>query len=128
MLVYGAQFAGPDFKVPLIFLMLAYLLHTTGELFISPVGLSQMTKLATATLISTLMGVWFLSSAWAQWLGALIAQMTATETVAGQVLNAERSFTTYVSVFYEIGLWAIGFGVLLMLASGMLKRLAHGVK
>ena len=128
VLVYGAQFAGPDFKVPLIFLMLAYLLHTTGELFISPVGLSQMTKLATATLISTLMGVWFLSNAWAQWLGALIAQMTATETVAGQVLNAERSLSTYVSVFYEIGLWAIGLGLLLMLASGFLKRLAHGVK
>ena len=128
VLVYGAQFAGPDFKVPLMFLMLAYLLHTTGELFISPVGLSQMTKLATATLISTLMGVWFLSNAWAQWLGALIAQMTATETVAGQVLNAERSLSTYVSVFYEIGLWAIGLGLLLMLASGFLKRLAHGVK
>ena len=128
VLVYGAQFAGPDFKVPLMFLMLAYLLHTTGELFISPVGLSQMTKLATATLISTLMGVWFLSNAWAQWLGALIAQMTATETVAGQVLNAERSLATYVGVFYEIGLWAIGLGLLLMLASGFLKRLAHGVK
>ncbi len=128
VLVYGAQFAGPDFKVPLIFLMLAYLLHTTGELFISPVGLSQMTKLATATLISTLMAVWLLSSAWAQWLGALIAQMTATETVAGQVLNPENSLATYTTVFYDIGLYAIGLGVLLMLFSGALKKLAHGVK
>ena len=128
VLVYGAQFAGADFKVPLLFLMLAYLLHTTGELFISPVGLSQMTKLATATLISTLMAVWFLSSAWAQWLGALIAQMTATETVAGQVLNPERSLSTYAAVFYEIGLWAIGFGLLLMLLSRWLQRLSHGVK
>ena len=128
VLVYGASFAGDDYKVPLIFLMLAYLLHTTGELFISPVGLSQMTKLATATLISTLMAVWFLSSAWAQWLGALIAQMTASETVAGQVLNPQSSLATYVSVFYEIGLYAIGLGLFLLAISRFLKRLAHGVK
>lgn len=128
VLVYGSQFASADYKVPLIFLMLAYLLHTTGELFLSPVGLSQMTKLATATLISTLMSVWFLSSAWAQWLGALIAQMTASETVAGQVLNPKLSLETYVAVFYQIGLYAIGLGVVLILLSGLMKRLAHGVK
>lgn len=128
VLVYGSQFAGPDFKVPLVFLMLAYLFHTTGELFLSPVGLSQMSKLATSTLISTLMAVWLLSSAWAQWIGALVAQMTATDTVAGQVLNPEVSLETYVQVFYQIGLFAIGFGVVLILCSGFLKRLAHGVK
>lgn len=128
VLVYGANFAGEDFKVPLVFLMLAYLLHTTGELFISPIGLSQMTKLATATLISTLMAVWFLSSAWAQWIGALIAQMTATETVAGQVLNAQVSLETYVAVFYQIGIVAIACGIVLMLISGFLKHLSHGIK
>ncbi len=128
VLVYGAQFAGDNYKVPLIFLMLAYLLHTTGELLISPVGLSQMTKLATATLISTLMAVWFLSVAWAQWLGALIAQMTATQTIAGQVLNPQSSLSTYVSVFYQIGLYAIALGIILMLVSPFLKKLANGIK
>lgn len=128
VLVYGASYAGVDHKVPLIFLMLAYLLHTTGELFISPVGLSQMTKLATATLISTLMAVWFLSSAWAQWLGALVAKLTATKTVAGQVLDPAQSLARYSEVFYDIGLYAIGLGVLLMLFSRLLNKLAHGVK
>lgn len=128
VLVYGAQFAGDNHQVPLLFLALAYLLHTTGELFISPVGLSQMTKLATSTLIATLMSVWFLSSAWAQWLGALVARMTATETIAGQVLDKEASLQTYVSVFQMIGLYAIGLGLLLALFSGLLKKLAHGVK
>lgn len=128
VLVYGAGFAGADHKVPLIFLMLAYLLHTTGELFISPVGLSQMTKLATKSLIATLMAVWFLSSSWAQWLGAVVAGMTATKTVAGQVLDPELSLATYSSVFQEIGLYAIGLGIILMLFSFALKKLAHGVK
>lgn len=128
VLVYGAQFAGDDYKVPLIFLMLAYLFHTTGELFISPVGLSQMTKLATTTLVSTLMAVWFLASAWAQWLGSLIAQLTATKTIAGQVLDPAASLATYVKVFQDIGLYAIGFGILLFFLSFALKKLAHGVK
>lgn len=128
VLVWGASFAGVDHKVPLIFLMLAYLLHTTGELFLSPVGLSQMTKLATHTLISTLMAVWFLSNAWAQWLGALVARLTASETVAGQVLDPAQSLNRYVEVFYEIGIYAIGFGVVLMLFSRLLNKLAHGVK
>jgi len=128
VLVYGAQFAGDDHKVPLIFLMLAYLFHTTGELFISPVGLSQMTKLATSTLISTLMAVWFLSSAWAQWLGSIIAKLTATKTIAGQVLDPAASLATYVKVFQDIGVYAIGFGILLFFLSFALKKLAHGIK
>ncbi len=128
VLVYGAQFAGDDHKVPLIFLMLAYLFHTTGELFISPVGLSQMTKLATASLISTLMAVWFLASAWAQWLGSIIAKLTATKTIAGQVLDPAASLATYVKVFQDIGLYAIGIGILLFFLSFALKKLAHGIK
>src|SRR5690606_36644061 len=48
VLVWGTQFAGPDFRVPLIFLAVLYLLHTTGELFLSPVGLSMVTKLSAA--------------------------------------------------------------------------------
>lgn len=128
VLVYGAQFAGDDHKVPLIFLMLAYLFHTTGELFISPVGLSQMTKLATASLISTLMAVWFLASAWAQWLGSIIAKLTATKTIAGQVLDPAVSLATYVKVFQDIGLYAIGIGILLLFLSFALKKLAHGIK
>jgi POT family proton-dependent oligopeptide transporter len=128
VLVYGAQFAGDDHKVPLIFLMLAYLFHTTGELFISPVGLSQMTKLATASLISTLMAVWFLASAWAQWLGSIIAKLTATKTIAGQVLDPAVSLATYVKVFQDIGLYAIGIGILLFFLSFALKKLAHGIK
>jgi len=126
VLVVGAQFAGPDFKVPVVFLILAYLLHTTGELCVSPVGLSQMTKLAPAAVISTIMATWFLASSWAQWIGGLIAQMTATETVAGQVLDPGKALATYVEVFKLIGFWGLGAGVLMLVASPILKKWAHG--
>jgi proton-dependent oligopeptide transporter, POT family len=125
VLVWGAQFADENFRVPLIFLVLAYLLHTTGELCISPVGLSQMTKLAPAAVVSTIMATWFLASSWAQWLGGIVAEMTAAETVAGQVLDPAKALATYVDVFQWIGEWGLGLGAGLILLSPILRYLAH---
>jgi proton-dependent oligopeptide transporter, POT family len=128
VLVWGASFADADFRVPMLFLALAYLLHTTGELCLSPVGLSAMTKLSPAAVVSTMMATWFLASAWAQYVGGFVAQLTATETVAGQVLDPKGALETYVSVFQLIGLWAIGIGVVMAIASPLLNKMAGGVK
>jgi POT family proton-dependent oligopeptide transporter len=125
VLVWGTQFADASFKVPLVFLVLTYLLHTTGELFLSPVGLSQMTRLAPLAVGSTIMATWFLASSWAQYLGGFVAQMTATETVAGQVLDPQKALQTYVQVFGEIGIWGIGLGLGLIVLSPILRYLAH---
>jgi POT family proton-dependent oligopeptide transporter len=126
-LVWGAHFANAGFRVPVMFLGLAYLLHTTGELCLSPVGLSEMTKLAPARMISTLMSVWFLAASAAQWLAGRIAQLTAAETVGGQVLDPGKALATYSHTFLTIGLWGAGAGVLLLLLSPFLKGWAHGV-
>jgi len=125
VLVWGTQFADGSFKVPLMFLVLTYLLHTTGELFLSPVGLSQMTRLAPVAVGSTIMATWFLASSWAQYLGGFVAQMTATETVAGQVLDPQKALQTYVQVFGEIGMWGVGIGLGLIVLSPILRYLAH---
>ncbi|MGM0375308.1 MAG: peptide MFS transporter [Bacteroidota bacterium] len=77
--VLGAGFAGDSGLVPVIFLLFGYLLHTTGELCISPVGLSMVSRLAPARLVAMVMGAWFLSFAMAQHLGGAIAQLTSTE-------------------------------------------------
>jgi POT family proton-dependent oligopeptide transporter len=127
VLVWGAGFHDAGFRVPMIFLALAYLLHTTGELCLSPVGLSEMTKLAPAKLISTLMAVWFLASSAAQYLAGLVAKLTAAETVAGQVLDPAGALVTYTTTFRNIGIVGVAVGVVLLAASPWLKRLAHGV-
>jgi POT family proton-dependent oligopeptide transporter len=127
VLVLGAQFAGPDFRVPVVFLMLAYLLHTTGELCLSPVGLSQRTKLAPAPVLATMMATWFLGTSGAQWVAGLIAQLTATETVAGQVLDPARALETYLDVFAKIGGVGVAAGVLMLALSPILRKWAHGV-
>jgi POT family proton-dependent oligopeptide transporter len=125
VLVWGAQFADESARVPLVFLVLLYLLHTTGELFLSPVGLSAMTKLAPAAVVSTMMATWFLASSAAQALAAQIAKLTAQETVGGQVLDPQAALATYVDVFNRIGWAAIGIGVVLGVLSPYLRRLAH---
>ncbi|MFL5295028.1 MAG: peptide MFS transporter, partial [Phenylobacterium sp.] len=117
VIVASAAFAGPDFKIPLLMLALAYLAQTTGELCLSPVGLSQMTKLAPPVLISTLMATWFLGTSGAQLLAAKIAQLTAAETIGGQVLDAGKSLANYVHVFTMIGLLGLGAGVLFLVLS-----------
>lgn len=125
VLVWGAQFADDSYRVPLVFLVLLYLLHTTGELCLSPVGLSAMTKLAPAAIVSTMMATWFLSSSGAQALGAQIAKLTAAETVGGQVLDPGAALRTYVEVFQMLGVGAIGIGAALGIASIWLRKLAH---
>jgi POT family proton-dependent oligopeptide transporter len=125
VLVWGAQFADESARVPLVFLVLLYLLHTTGELFLSPVGLSAMTKLAPAAVVSTMMATWFLASSAAQALAAQVAKLTAQETVGGQVLDPQAALATYVDVFNQIGWASIGIGVALGIMSPWLKRLAH---
>jgi proton-dependent oligopeptide transporter, POT family len=108
--------------VPLIWLALLYLLHTTGELFLSPVGLSMITKLSPARVVGLMMGVWFLSSSLAHILAAIIAQRTSSDTVAGQVVDLGGQLNTYVTEFQQVGLWGIAAGVILLLASPLLKK------
>jgi POT family proton-dependent oligopeptide transporter len=125
VLVWGAGFADENFRVPLIFLVLLYLLHTTGELMLSPVGLSAMTKLAPAAVVSTVMATWFLSSSAAQALGAQIAKLTASATVGGQVLDPGAALSRYVEIFTQIGWFAVAAGLVLAVFSPWLKKLAH---
>ena len=127
-LVWGASFAGPDFKVGLWWLAGLYLIHSIAELCISPVGLSMITKLSIARIVGMMMGVWFLSIAVAQYVAGLVAQVASVETVGGQVTNLQVSLNTYVGVFTTIGWVAIVIGGILLLLAWPLKYLMHGVK
>jgi POT family proton-dependent oligopeptide transporter len=125
LLVWGANYADDSYRVPLIFLAGLYFLQTTGELMLSPVGLSAITKLAPISVLSTMMATWFLASSWAQMLGGQITKLTAQETIGGQVLDPARALATYVQVFQQVGWGAIGIGVALGVLSFWLRKLAH---
>ncbi len=129
-LVVGARTAGPTGKVALAFLVLAYFLHTTGELSLSPVGLSMVTKLSPAKLVGLAMGTWFLSSAFAHHVGGLIARLTAVPDVEGTAAGVHPAETLpiYAGVFNSIFWVALAVSLLLMLLVPVLKKWMHGVR
>jgi POT family proton-dependent oligopeptide transporter len=127
VLVWGARYAGPDFQVSVWWLALLYLIHSIAELCISPVGLSMITKLSIARVVGMMMGVWFLSISVAQYVAGSVAQLASVETVGGQVTNLKVSLETYLGVFWNIGLVAIGLGIVLLLLSPLIRRWTHGV-
>jgi proton-dependent oligopeptide transporter, POT family len=109
--------------VGLSWLVLAYLIHSIGELCISPVGLSMITKLSMPAIVGLMMGVWFVSSAVAQYVGGIVAQFAAVDTVGGEVTNLESSLNTYIEVFKTIGYAGIIFGIALLVVSPFLNRM-----
>jgi proton-dependent oligopeptide transporter, POT family len=127
-LVFGARFHDANFQVPLFWLVFAYLLHSLGELCLSPVGLSAVSKLSIQRLVGMMFGVWLLASAAAQYVAGIIAQAASTETVAGQVLNAQVSLETYMGVFQTIGYAGIISGVVMLVLWPLLKKGMHGIQ
>jgi amino acid/peptide:H+ symporter len=71
------HFLNSESQVPFLFVFLGYLLITTGELFLSPIGLSKVTQLAPKKIVAFMMGVWFLSSTFAHYISGGIAKMTS---------------------------------------------------
>lgn len=113
--------------VPLLTLVFLYLLHTTGELFLSPIGLSMVTKLAPKDIAGTAMGGWFLSFSIANFVGGKIAAATGGHSDGQTELTAVESLTNYVEVFSNIGFVLLGISVLIVLISKPLNKLMHGV-
>lgn len=127
VLEFGSRFHGIDFRVPLLWLVIAYFIHSIAELCLSPVGLSAITKLSVPRLAGVMMGVWFLSSSVAQYVGGIIAQFAASDTVGGKVLNPEVSLNTYLGVFHTIGLAGIAAGIAMLVLWPLLKRGMKGI-
>lgn len=132
LLVVGGSLAGEDYLVPLVFLGVTYLLHTTGELFLSPIGLSMVTKLAPKRMTGAVMGAWFLSFAFSNYLAAMLAKMTGAGGEGGGEeavqLSPAESLETYVDVYGQMGWITVGIGVALVLLSRPLNKMMHGVK
>ena len=126
VVVWAQGLADESYRMPLIMLALLYMLHTTGELFLSPVGLSEITKLSVASVVSFMMAVWFLSSSIAQYVGGIIAGAMGTETVGGQVLDPAGALATSLDGFNKLGWAGIIVGVVFVGLSFFIKHWAHG--
>ncbi len=127
-LVLGA--ANPDQAglVSAYWMVLAYLLHTTGELCLSPVGLSAVTKLSVPSVVGVMMGSWFLATAYSEYVAAQLAKLASVATVDGTVADVGAALASYTNLFTQL-LWVgLGVAAALLIVSPLLKRMMHGVK
>ncbi|AXG73354.1 MFS transporter [Flavobacterium arcticum] len=118
-LAYGASeiVNGADIKVSMVWLIFAYLFHTLGELCLSPVGLSYVSKLVPARMIGMMFGIWYLAIA--------IGNKTAG-SMGGMIneITEKYSLSTFFLIFTIV---PIGLGILVVLLHPLLKKLMHGV-
>ncbi|AXK41256.1 peptide MFS transporter [Erythrobacter aureus] len=120
VLVWGAESVGVNVPTPVIFIFLIYLLHTTGELCLSPVGLSAMNRLSPAHMASLIMGTWFFASATGNFAAGLIAAATGAEGV-----GEEAGKQVVLGVYSTVGWYAVAIGVGVMVISPLIKKLMH---
>ncbi|NNC77948.1 MAG: peptide MFS transporter, partial [Woeseiaceae bacterium] len=126
-LVFGSQFPNEAGQIAMIWLILAYLLHTTGELCLSPVGLSAVTKLSIGNVVGVSMGTWFLATALSETVATRIGRMAAIPTDAGETADIAGALATYTQLF-EFLMWlGLGVGVFMLLISPVLRRWSHGI-
>jgi POT family proton-dependent oligopeptide transporter len=126
-LVFGAQFPDSAGQVAMIWLILAYLLHTTGELCLSPVGLSAVTKLSIGRVVGVSMGTWFLATALSETVATRLGKMAAIATEGGEITDSAGALATYTQLFEFLMYVGLGVGVFVLLVSPLLRRGMHGV-
>ena len=124
----GTTYADGRGMVGVAWLLAGYALQTTGELCLSPVGLSMITKLSPKVLVSTVMGGWFLATAFSQYLAAIISQFTgvAGEEGGDQTIPPPiETVTVYGDVFKQIAIAAIASGVVCLVLAPLLHKWMH---
>ncbi|PZU57822.1 MAG: MFS transporter [Sphingobium sp.] len=121
VLVGGAEAFGRNAPTPVIFMFLLYLLHTMGELALSPVGLSAMSKLSPSRMIGLMMGIWFLAMAGGEFVAGMISAATGGE--AGD--SSQAGLSRILDVYGQIGWIAVAVGVVVMMIAPWIKRLMH---
>ena len=123
-LLLGISLTGEGQKTHLIWITALYVLHTCGELCLSPVGLSAVTKLAPPSMAGMVMGAWFLSIAVGNFAAGQVAAMVGSGESGEGIATAQG----YVDV-YGPAMWAsFGVGAFFLLIGPLVNKLLHGVR
>ena len=123
--ISGAS-ADENGMVPFAYLLVMYFIISIGELFMSPVGLSKITDLSPKNIVAFMMGVWFLSSAFAFQIVGFISTQLAVESTDADVGGLE-TLSIYTDGFHLISLYSIGAGAIVLLLSPLMKKLMGNV-
>lgn len=121
-------FSSPEGYSPLWMFLFAYLVITLGELCLSPIGLSMITKLAPVRLHGVMMGTWFLASAYGQYGAGLIGAALARGDENIESPDNYQKLLQYTSGYESIGYIAVGAGFLLLLLSPVMRKMMGGAR
>jgi POT family proton-dependent oligopeptide transporter len=124
VLALGTSVTSPAAKVPLVWFVANYFFLVVGELCLAPVGISMVTKLAPRRIVGVMMGVFLLAYSASSYLAGLIARLTSAPS-AGEGFDPVLARATYVRVYAELALLALGVVVVLVGLSPALSRLAR---
>lgn len=125
-LVLGINLSGIE-KVGIGWLVFTYVLHTSSELCLSPVGLSAVTKLSPVKIVGFMMGVWFLATASSEFIASILANIASVDTSNGNAFDLNEAKKSYLKLFEYLFFTGLGFGILLLLLSKSINKLMHGV-
>jgi POT family proton-dependent oligopeptide transporter len=125
-ILYSTKFfAGPDGITSLNIFTSAYLIMTLGELCLSPIGLSIITKLSPNRLVGMMMGLWFLASAYGQYAAGLLGANMASPNE--NATNLEK-LNLYTDGYYQLAIYALIAGIILIVISPIIRKLMQEVK
>jgi POT family proton-dependent oligopeptide transporter len=124
VLGFGTRLSG-DGQVTLIWLVLMVMLVVMGELCLSPVGMSMVTKLSPTRIVGMMMGTFFLAYSASSFISALIARLSSADTIGGELVDRAAALDTYASVYTTVGLMALAVAALLLVFSPTLRRGMH---
>lgn len=122
---YTKFFAGSDGKTSLDLFTFGWFIITFGELCLSPIGMSAMTKLSPQKTQAVIMGMWFLASAYGQYFAGLLGAGIAE---ASENASNLQKLNTYADGYQQLGLYALIAGVALIAISPLVRKLMQDVK
>ncbi len=125
-LVLGGWVSGEAGKVAAFWLVLTYFFHTCGELSLSPIGLSVVTKLSPHKIVGFMMGVWFLATAGSEYIAAIVSNYASVDHIDKDNFVVMKA--GFISLYEGLFLAGIISGVVLIIFAPFIKKLTHGIK
>ncbi len=127
-MAYAAHLAGLNGVASVWWLVLAYAILELGELSISPIGLSAVTQLSVPSVVSVMMGAWFLATAYSEVLAAKFGELTAIERTEGESLDVAAAAASYGDLFMLMFWIGIISAVVALILVPLVRKGMHGVK
>ena len=128
VLVWSARHPDANGLTNIWWFVFAYFVLEVGEMLLSPIGLSAVTELSVPSVVSLMMGGWFLGTSYSEVVAAELGKLSSIEIPEGETLNIVEALAKYDSLFVYSAKIGIVCGIVVLVLTPLIKRWMHGVK